>query len=120
MCCLEGDSPALLLLQGQFMQMILSEKVVAGQEPSGTRFFMEGIFDWEGHPAANLDSAPEREALSCLATSMVLPVSIPAGDQVANSTDSLHRTHGPLRPAPSLHCFGSVCWMSPRRRRLRR
>lgn len=59
--------------QGQFIQTLLSEKVEPGVPATGRRFTLDGIFTPDGC-AINLVNAPEREAISFMATSMVLPV----------------------------------------------
>lgn len=59
--------------QGQFIQTLFSEKVEPGVPATGRRFALDGIFTPDGKPI-HMASIPEREAISFMATSMVLPV----------------------------------------------
>jgi hypothetical protein len=59
--------------QGQFIQTLFSEKVEAGVSATGRRFTLDGIFTPDGVPI-HLASIPHLNAISLMATSMVLPV----------------------------------------------
>ena len=63
----------MMLVQGQFIQTLLSEKVEAGIPATGRRFTLDGIYTPHGIPI-NMTNVQEREAISFMATSMVLPV----------------------------------------------